>query len=65
MFELHLSITNKCIMVILTEPASMRKAPSLLSFSTDNCWTLGWGMVRSLTFRAPCGGRRRGEKLIK
>lgn len=37
----------------LTVPASMRKAPSLLSFSTESCSSLGWGMVRSLTFNAP------------
>lgn len=36
-----------------TVPASMRKAPSLLSFSTESCSSLGWGMVRSLTFNAP------------
>lgn len=36
-----------------TIPASMRKAPSLLSFSTDSCSTLGCGIVRSLMFKAP------------
>lgn len=36
-----------------TEPASMRKAPSRFSFSTDSCSTLGWGTVRSLMFKAP------------
>lgn len=31
----------------------MRKAPSLLSFSTESCSSLGCGMVRSLMFNAP------------
>lgn len=38
---------------LLTEPASMRKAPSLLSFSTESWRTGGWGMVRSLMLSAP------------
>lgn len=39
----------------------MRKAPSLLSFSTDSCSTLGWGTVRSLMFKAPWEERKRNR----
>ena len=45
-----------------TIPASMRKAPSLLSFSTDSCSNLGWGMVRSLMFKAPLGFRKNNKE---
>lgn len=38
---------------LLTEPASMRKAPSLLSFSTESWRIGGWGIVRSLMLSAP------------
>lgn len=45
-----------------TIPASMRKAPSLLSFSTDSCSSLGWGMVRSLMFKAPWRWKKQTKK---
>lgn len=44
---------------LLTEPASMRKAPSLLSFSTESWRTGGWGTVRSLALSAPWEWSRR------
>lgn len=44
---------------LLTEPASMRKAPSLLNFSTESWRMGGWGMVLSLILRAPWRRKQR------
>lgn len=43
---------------MLTQPQSIRKAPSLVSFSADNFWIGGWGTTLSLTCIAPCNKNR-------